>query len=62
MHVTKNPDGTFTVNDEPLRLSDAAAERLLKDMECRDQQAERQRFLDECDREYRAAQEKKLDK
>jgi hypothetical protein len=58
MHVTKDKDGNFSVNEEPLRLSDTATERLLCEMDKRDQQVARERFLDECDKAYRARHEK----
>lgn len=59
MHVTKNLEGKFIVNDEPLRLHGDPAEKFLKDMECRDEAADRRRMLDACDRVFRGTEEKR---
>lgn len=56
MRVTKNSDGAFVVEDEPMRLEGEAAQQFLADMKARDQAAadpERKRFLDECLAAYR---------
>jgi hypothetical protein len=58
MHLIKNEDGTFTVDDEPMRLEGEAAVKFLKQMENTELTEERRRFLEECDRVYQNTQEK----
>lgn len=56
MRVTKNSEGTFVVEDEPMRLDGQDAERFLADMKARDAEAPtsaRDRFKEECASAYR---------
>lgn len=56
MRVNKNPDGTFVVEDEPMRLQGKSAREFLAQMRRRDvtgNDPEQQRFLKECERIYK---------
>lgn len=57
MRITKNSQGQFVIEDEPLRLEGEAAEQFLSEMKRRDESGndpERKRFLEECERIYRS--------
>lgn len=62
MHVVRNPDGSLSVSDEPLRLDGRAAERFLEEMERQSQITDtdaRRRFLAKCEQVYRETEEKR---
>lgn len=60
MHVNKNRDGSFTLHDEPLRVAGPAADKILTEIERTGRNEEREQILRECEREYRAAEEKRV--
>jgi len=58
MRVTKNTKGQFVIEDEPMRVEGKAARTLLAEMRTSDgtaDDAERKRFLAECEQIYRTA-------
>ena len=62
MRVTKNKDGQFVVENEPMRLEGEAAEKFLENMRRREETPEteeRKKFLDECRRVYEATADKR---
>jgi len=55
MRIVKLPDGSFFIEEEPMRLTGEAAEKFLRDMEARNEaphDASREAFLADCDRAY----------
>jgi hypothetical protein len=61
MRVTRNENGSFNVEDEPMRVEGPAAERFLDDMAARDRSGgdgDRRQFLDDCRRTYTDARDR----
>ena len=58
MRVTKNENGDFFVEDEPMHVEGDAARQFLSEMSQREEvgdDTERRLFLDECQRIYRTS-------